>query len=127
MAFPTVPDHLIKDMEKIEPSEKIARGISKASKRAKDGTNSLVDSLILLIIVFLYFLFTGLALLLGRKLPAKWMKIGYDLEDGKVSKKINEIKTVVENKRPPSYKVVDLETNKPLGLKVESLAPKKKT
>jgi len=73
-----------------------------------------IDSLIILTISFWYFFFTGLAILFRSPLPKEWLKIGTWLSQGKVAKKIKELSEARNDKPTAKYKVVDLETEKPI-------------
>lgn len=75
---------------------------------------SWTDSLILLTISFWYFFFTGLALVLSRKLPRGWLQIATTLSKRKIAQKIEEtLEEKVEAKKP-RFKVVDLESRSPV-------------
>lgn len=128
MAHKTVPDEMLHDLNKEQSPKKAVRHVTKAIQAVKSRITPFGDTVVLLCISILYFFFTGLALLLNRKLPRKWMQIGYDLNAGRIAKKIEDTKenhiAGINKMVRKSYKVVDLETKKAVGLRVE---PIKKT
>lgn len=120
MAFPTLtPEELkaIQDKQKEIPIFKQAADhIRDIPKKVYSKTPSILDGMVLLTISFWYFFFTGLAVLFNRKLPKEWLAIGKDLNKGRIARKINPEKTkeagLIQEK--PQFKVVDLETNRPI-------------
>lgn len=117
MAFP-IPEKPPKEEEKKkEVLQTISKGVSKVSYYA----HSFVDSLTLLIIAFLYFFFTGLALLFKRQLPKEWLAIAKDLNKGRVARKIKGMQLEDKPTIKKKFKIVDLETKKDLPFPTEDL------
>lgn len=90
--------------------------------RVVEKTTGILEGLTALTLVFWYFFFTGLALLFKRKLPAQWLRLGTRLEKGyiphlvkKTGLKIEQAKSQPQ-KIHKKYKVVDLDTQKPVKL-----------
>lgn len=77
-------------------------------------TPPLVDSLVLLIIAFWYFFFTGLAIVFKRPIPKEWMKIATHLSKGRIVKKVRGVEDQVV--KPPKFRIMDLETKRPISL-----------
>ncbi|MBK9272886.1 MAG: hypothetical protein IPM48_14980 [Saprospiraceae bacterium] len=128
MAQPTIPDHLMKELDTSPPTEKIVQHMIESSRAVRRSTISFTDSIAFLTISFWYFFFTGLALLLGRKLPRKWLDLSHKLDAGRISKKIEdkEQNHIAEaSKKVGGYKIVDMETKRPVGLKIEPMKPVK--
>lgn len=79
-------------------------------KKPADGM-SFFDKLILLVVVWKYFHFTGKAIAEGKKIPKDWLK----MRDRILPKKIKEmLSDTPKPVKPPSYKVVDLATKEPI-------------
>lgn len=55
-----------------------------------------LDFIVVLTATFWYFFWTGLAIILKRDIPSKWLSIGYKIDGGKVIK--NMKKSVLKNK-----------------------------
>ena len=108
MAHPILADALPPEEEKVKTVYKtIYRGLNSATKKIP----VLVDALVILTIAFWYFFFTGLAIVLGRRIPKEWMKISSQLSRGKIAAKIKNKEVI---KKPSTIKVVDLETHREL-------------
>ena len=125
MSYPTVPDHMMKEMRAAKPVQKAVDTAMRRTRAVGKATTGFMDSLAFLIIAALYFFFTGLCLLLNRKLPRKWLQIGVDLDAGRISRKIEKKKEVIEktDQVPEAkYKIVDIDSKKPVGMKMEHRA-----
>lgn len=89
-----------------------------APVKIKSATISVIDSLSYLLFVFLFFFFTGCAILLGKPLPKEWMKLlkSYELKRlmERLTRKTPEKQAVGDlvqaTKTPTKVRVVDLET-----------------
>lgn len=115
--------HQVIELSDDEPEVK-AKGQTKLIEKVhtvfKTKLPPFIDSLTILTIAFWYFFFTGLAVLFNRKLPKEWLRISVYLTKGKVAKRISDMGKAKEEKAN-TYKVVDLETRRPLGLPVEPM------
>ena len=74
---------------------------------------SLFEKLLTLVIAWQYFHFTGKAIANGQKLPKDWLKMKERILPKKVQEVIEEPK---KEKKPGTYKVVDLATQKPISI-----------
>lgn len=84
MAHPVIPESLLEPTEK--PKVRVVEKIVEVTKKIGEKTPGILDSLTLLVIAFLYFFFTGLALLFKKELPKEWLKIASQLNKGRVAK-----------------------------------------
>lgn len=110
MAFPVIPEEYLGQFQVEKPAKRIVQTISAGVSSLSKKTSGLGEFIILFTITFWYFFFTGLAILFGRKLPNQWLRIAKDLNKGRVASKIKPEKPV----EPTKFKVVDLETERPL-------------
>lgn len=96
------------------PTPKVkTRIVEKLSTIYKTHLPVFIDSLILLTISFWYFFFTGLAILFRSPIPKEWLRIATYLSRGKLAKKIRSLAST-NDKKPNTYRVVDLDTKKTL-------------
>lgn len=113
MATPTLTQEeykRIQDANKKLP-EKIVEKISYITKDLGRKTLGLGESIAFILMVILYFTFTGLAILFKRKIPTFWEEMARPIEAGRISSKIEEHKKNVElKKKAGKMRVVDLET-----------------
>ncbi len=120
MASPTLTPQEYQDRQnanKIVPPKKVKEVIKYISKDVPQKLSTLFESLAYLIVITLYFFFTGLALLLNRKLPPFWTDLAKHLEAGSIAEKIQEVeKSTQIKKRAGKARVVDLETNEVINL-----------
>lgn len=79
-------------------------------KREPDGS-SFFEKLLILVIAWKYFHFTGKAIAEGKKLPKDWLKMKDRLLPKKVKEALGDVPTVPKT---PSYKVIDLATKEPI-------------
>jgi len=100
--------------------------VNTVTTKVIEKTSGILEGLILLTIVFWYFFFTGLCLLFKRKLPQSWLSIATRVDKGttshlieKTGLKIDLVKTQAQ-KILKKYKVVDLDTLKPVKLPTTS-------
>lgn len=106
----------IQDANKKVP-EKTREIVKYITKDIPQKLSTFFESLAYLIIVTLYFFFTGLALLFNRKLPPFWTDLAKELEGGRITQKIAEVKKGTElKKKAGKMRVVDLETSEELSL-----------
>lgn len=97
--------------------EKAKEVVKYITKDIPQKMSNLFESLAYLIIVSLYFTFTGLAILFKRKLPEFWTDLAKELEAGRIITKVREVKKTVElKKKAGKMRVVDLDTKKPISL-----------
>ena len=75
----------------------------------------LLDSLLALTIVGLYFFFTGLAILFRSPIPKEWLKLSNLLSRGKVAKKVEELAEKKEEVQKKPIRIVDLETKEDIS------------
>lgn len=71
----------------------VKRGKRETVKQVLYGTQSktgLLDFLIVLTATFWYFFWTGLAIILRRDIPSKWLSIGWKIDGGKVMKNMKK-------------------------------------
>lgn len=122
MAFPVIPPEVWERIkakgEKMSPKSVLTPAFT-GVKTVFTKSGGILDALTLLLIAIIYFFFTGLALVLGRKLPKEWLSIGIKLNRGRIAEKIHNPhakKTQTVSKTPTKYKVVDLETQKPIKI-----------
>jgi len=74
---------------------------------------SLFEKLLTLVIAWQYFHFTGKAIANGKKLPKGWL----DIRDRILPKKLKEILSdTPKEKKPTSFKVVDLQTKQSISI-----------
>ena len=105
---------VIDDIKEEAPKEKIVyKTIQQGLHEVKLKIPAFLDALVLLTIAFWYFFFTGIAIVLGRKIPESWMKIATALPRGRIAQKIANKEVI---KKPNSIKVIDLETKQPIPL-----------
>lgn len=96
--------------------------INTVTTKVIEKSNGILEGLILLTIVFWYFFFTGLALLFKRKLPQGWLRIATRVERGSISHLLKKTGLKIDpttsqaRKMHQKYKVVDLDTHKPVKL-----------
>lgn len=113
MATPTLtPEEYnkIKNANKKTPDKVIER-VQYVTKEISKKASGFLEGFTFLIMVILYFFFTGLAITFGRRLPKFWEEIGKSLEGGRISQKINEKAKENEIKQKAGkIKIVDLET-----------------
>lgn len=118
MANPTLTPQeyaAIQDANKAKPKPKEV--VKYITKELPQKLSTFFESLAYLIIVFLYFFFTGMAILFKRKLPDFWVSLAKDIEGGRMVAKIESVKKAVElKKRASKARIVDLETSKDLNL-----------
>lgn len=79
---PTKQDPVSVKKEKKEAVKQFLYGSS-----SKTG---FLDFIIILTATFWYFFFTGLAIILRRDIPSKWLAIGYKIDGGKVVKGVKK-------------------------------------
>lgn len=117
MSFPVAtPEQLAELAKHIEPpKKKVSTIVTETLKKVAQKTPGIMDGLIVLTISFWYFFFTGIAMLLGRNLPKEWLKIGTDLNRGRIARKISPEKApIIKEEINPTFKVVDLDTHRPI-------------
>ena|SRR5687767_7106659 len=98
----------------------VATRLSNTLKKLYENLKALLHYLSWYILVLMYLLFTGLAILLGRKIPTQWMKLLPLMGGKKIADKLNE-KVVAKDtdvpiKPKPKFRVMDIETKKPINL-----------
>lgn len=84
----------IVNANKEKPQVKIAEAVQATKTAVIYATKisiGFLDGLILLVIVFWYFFFTGLCLLFGRKLPKQWLALARDLNGGRIARKVKQV------------------------------------
>ena len=129
MSFPTYTLEELAEIERINKKEnpfvkQVPTKAVEISRKLVEKTPGVLDGLLLLTIAFWYFFFTGLAVLFGRTLPKEWLKIGVDLNKGKIARKIKPEAITKQDQiaEKPKYKVVDLDSNKPINVPLEAPA-----
>lgn len=97
--------------------KKVVEKIKYITKSIPTHAVSFLDSLSFLIIGAIYFTFTGIAILLNRKLPKFWIDLAKTIGGEKIAKKI-EVKEKVQEmeKKAAKVRIVDLETGTNLKL-----------
>lgn len=113
MANPTLTPleyKAIQDANKKIP-EKVTEKIKYITKEVSKRSTGFMESLAFVLMVFIYFLFTGLAILFKRKLPVFWEQMGKNLEGGRIMAKVDAVVRETEiKKKAGKMRVVDLET-----------------
>lgn len=100
MPYEYLPDEKAKDVVPTKTQE----------KRQSDSF-SLFEKILILVIAWKYFHFTGKAIAEGKKIPKDWLK----MRDRILPKKIKEmLSDTPKPVKPPSYKIVDLATKEPI-------------
>ena len=108
MAFPMQFDNSDQPPKETGRVETVTKSIIK-------GAPSFMEQVITWTMVGWYFFFSGLAVLLGRPIPKWWRDIGLKIDRQKVSQVVQkEVEKPVVEVKPNRFKVVDLETNRPL-------------
>ena len=88
--YKVIPDNTnLGEIPTVKKAGEIVNKLLTGSKRKAFG---FYDFIVLLFVSTLYFFFTGLALVLGRTVPRKWLEMGYTLGDGKAVKGLKRIK-----------------------------------
>lgn len=124
MAFPVIPDEYLDEFQKQQEKVPLKEQVVVAATKTTGGLTKLADFLIVLTVAFWYYFFTGLAIVLKRKIPAPWLRLGTRLGMAKVSSRIknatqNALHEVAgtkntENQPQRRFKVVDIDTKRPL-------------
>lgn len=120
MAFPTIPDRYLDDFPKEPLKEKIKDTVVVAASKVNTGIGNILDFFILLIAATFYYFFTGLAIVLNRKLPPQWLRLGTHLGMSRVTsiikntpqKRFGEV-SGTRNTPKRQFKVVDIDTKRP--------------
>jgi len=121
MAFPTIPEKYLEDeFPKKTLPQKVEDTVVVAASKISGGASSFLDFLIVLVAAFWYFFFTGIAIVLNRKLPVQWLRLGTHLGMSRVTSLIknasqNPLQKVIATKNEPKrqFKVVDIDTKRP--------------
>ena len=119
MSFPVIPPELLdKYPQKSGVVTNLASSFKEGVTKSKEAVPSILEKLIVLVIAFWYFPFTGLALLFGRKLPQQWLNIATKITKDKIAKIIKNEPLLMVSKQADKvkYKVVDIETTQPIKL-----------
>ncbi len=101
-------------IEKVKQEER-SPGVILQKVRVKSV--SLVEALTHLTVCFWYFFFTGLCVLFGRQMPKEWLGFISDYKTKKETKHKVEEQRQEETAKPKKFRVVDIETHRPLVLK----------
>lgn len=113
MANPTLTPSEYKaivDANKKVP-EKITERIKYVTEKIGRKTGNIGEGIAFILMVFLYFTFTGIAIVLKRKLPKFWEDMGKAIEGGRIVEKIEKVAKEKEIKaKAGKMRVVDLET-----------------
>lgn len=120
MAFPVIPEKYLDEFPKETKKEKMKESISVAATKVSHGVADVLDFFIVLTAAFWYYFFTGFAILLKRKIPKEWMKLGTQLGMTRVTSRIKnasqnrtqkEVASKIASKR--RFKVLDVDTKRP--------------
>lgn len=121
MAFPVIPDKYLGEFEKQEVKNKVTETVSSVAKKTSQGVMGFGDLLLILVVAFWYFFFTGLAIILKRDIPKQWLRLGTSLGMARVSSRIkkasqNALQKDVASENTPKrvFKVVDIDTKRPI-------------
>lgn len=121
MAFPVIPEKYLDDFPQEKAKEKIKDTVVVAASKVSSGVGKVLDFLILLTAAFWYYFFTGLAIVLKRRVPKEWMRLGTHLGMSRVSSRIkiasqNALQKEVATKNAPkrTFKVIDIDTKRPI-------------
>jgi len=121
MAFPLIPEKYLGDFPAKESEQKVEDTVTVAASKVSNGFANILDFLIVLTAAFWYYFFTGLAIVLKRKPPKEWLRLGTYLGMTRVSSKIRNTSQkasseVVASKNTPKrvFKVVDIDTKRPM-------------
>lgn len=120
MSFPVIPEKYLADFPKEETKEKVKDAIVVAASKVNSGVGKTLDFLVIFVAAFWYYFFTGLSLLIGRKLPKEWLRLGTHLGMARVSARVrnasqNALQKEAASKNAPKrvFKVVDIDTKRP--------------
>lgn len=122
MAFPVIPEKYLEDEFPQKPlPQKVKDTVVVAASKVSSGVAGILDFLILLTAAFWYYFFTGIAIVIGRKLPDQWLKLGTHFGMARVSSRVrnasqNALQKEVASKNAPKrvFKVVDIDTKRPM-------------
>lgn len=121
MAFLTIPEKYLDKFPQEEAKQKVKDTVTVAASKVSNGFANILDFLIVLTAAFWYFFFTGMAILLKRKIPKEWLKLGTHLGMARVSSVIREapqkaLQKVAgtKNASKKTFKVVDLDSKRPM-------------
>lgn len=102
-------DLVVEDFKDASRSKPVFKRVEKTIETIKHKTPALVDSLSVLMLIVIYFTFTGIAIIFRAPLPKEWLKIGTDLNKGRVSKMIKEISKEESKPEKSPVKIVNLQ------------------
>jgi len=121
MAFPVIPNEYLDEFQKQEQKVPLKEQVVVAASKTTGGLAKLADFLIILTAAFWYYFFTGLAIVLKRKIPVPWLRLGTRLGMARVLSRIknapqNAVQEAVASENAPkrTFKVVDIDTKRPL-------------
>lgn len=123
MAFPVIDEKYLDKFPPEEVKQKVKDTVTVATSKISNGFANILDFLIVLTAAFWYFFFTGMAIVLKRKIPKEWMKLGTHLGMSRVSSRIKiasqkrsgEV-VASENTPKKTFKVIDIDTKRPMKI-----------
>ncbi|MCK9370753.1 hypothetical protein M0R04_12660 [Candidatus Dojkabacteria bacterium] len=104
------------EITKLFDKKNMATTVSSVVKSIPEKAKGMVETLTDFILVFFYFMFTGLAILFRSPIPKDWLKIVQRLNNSRINQRIDAVSEIKKEVKKPKYKVVDLDTHKSIKL-----------
>lgn len=104
------------EITKLFDKKNVATTLSDMVKIVPVKARGMVESLTDLVLVFFYFMFTGLAILFRSPIPKGWLKIVQRLNNARINERIDKVSEVKREVEKTKYKVVDLDSQKTVKL-----------
>lgn len=118
MAFPIV-EETPKDTPVAETKERVVEHITKVIERIPSATTNFIEALTTFIIAFWYFSLTPIVILFkGKNVPKEWLDLATKINKERIAKKIEPPVAPTPEPVKNKYKVVDLDTKKPVPISV---------
>jgi hypothetical protein len=121
MAHQVIPEEYLGDFPQETAKKEVKDSVVVAASKVSSGVAGILDFLIVLTAAFWYYFFTGLAILCKRDIPKQWLALGTHMGMRKVTAHINKVNPrassevlASENTPKRSFKVVDVDTKRPL-------------
>ena len=121
MAHQVIPEKYLDNFPQETPKDKTKETVVVAASKVSSGVAGILDFLIVLTAASWYYFFTGLAILLKRDIPKQWLALGTHMGMKKVTTHINKVSPrassevlASENTPKRSFKVVDMDTKRPM-------------
>lgn len=104
------------EITKLFKKENVATTLSDVVKKTPEKVRGMVETLTDFVLVFFYFMFTGLAILFRSPIPKGWLNIVQRLNNSRINQRIDKVSEIKKEVKKPQYKVVDLDTHKSVRL-----------